>query len=84
MPYKEYGSARAGRRAKPVHGDGAHFGAVEDEGAISATSMAGGGYYSAYVGAIVDLARIMEASIRLPTSTSRRSRRQRARSWGCG
>ncbi|MGA8145770.1 MAG: hypothetical protein WB987_17930 [Candidatus Acidiferrales bacterium] len=28
-------------------------------GAVSATSLAGGGYYSAYVGAIVDLARIM-------------------------
>ena len=28
-------------------------------GAISATSLAGGGFYSAYVGAIVDLARIM-------------------------
>ena len=28
-------------------------------GAISATSMAGGGFYSAYVGAVVDLARIL-------------------------
>ena len=28
-------------------------------GAISATSLAGGGYYSAYVGAVVDLARVM-------------------------
>jgi hypothetical protein len=28
-------------------------------GAVSATSLAGGGYYSAYVGAIVDLARIL-------------------------
>ncbi len=28
-------------------------------GAVSSTSVMGGGYYSAYVGAVVDLARIM-------------------------